>query len=218
PMTLNTWNDTSITFTIAAGATSGFLNVAVAPSMNSSNAVPFTITSQPLPTTVLDQDVGSPNPVGSATYSNGSYTIKGSGSTGSTGDHTDFVYQGLSGDGTIMARVASIPSATGYSQVGLMVRETMQASSTEVSVWNASYLNSRATTGGSTSFQYGPTAPSSLCWLKLVRSGNVFAGYISGNGLDWLQVGTSVTITMASTVYFGMFVGNSYPGVLQTAV
>src|SRR5262249_35849184 len=101
---------------------------------------------------------------------------------------------------------------------GLMVRETMQASSTEVSVWNASYLNSRATTGGSTSFQYGPTAPSSLCWLKLVRSGNVFAGYISGNGLDWLQVGTSVTITMASTVYFGMFVGNSYPGVLQTAV
>src|SRR5262249_18445743 len=155
-------------------------------SMNSSNAVPFTITSQPLPTTVLDQDVGAPNPVGSATYSNGSYTIKGSGSTGSTADHTHFVYQALSGDGTIIARVASIPSATGYSQVGLMVRETMQASSTEVSVWNASYLNSRATAGGSTSFQSGPT-PSSLCWLKLVRSGNVFTGYISGNGLDWSQ-------------------------------
>jgi hypothetical protein len=58
PVTINSWSDTSITITIPSGATSGPLVVSVAPSMNDSNAVVFTVTSQPLPTSWLDQDVG----------------------------------------------------------------------------------------------------------------------------------------------------------------
>src|SRR5712692_2103716 len=47
-MTVNSWSSGSIVFTISGGATSGPLLVSVAPSMNDSNAVDFTVTSQPL--------------------------------------------------------------------------------------------------------------------------------------------------------------------------
>src|SRR4029077_6167424 len=59
PVTVNSWTSTSIVVTIPSGATSGYLLVSVAPSMNDSNAVNFTVTPQPLPSTWLDQDVGS---------------------------------------------------------------------------------------------------------------------------------------------------------------
>src|SRR4029077_17831687 len=58
PVTINTWNNTSISITIPSGASSGPLVVCVAPTMNDSNPVTFTVTSQPLPAGWLDQDVG----------------------------------------------------------------------------------------------------------------------------------------------------------------
>jgi hypothetical protein len=64
---------------IPAGATSGPLLVSVAPSMDDSNAVRFTVTSQALPNTWLDQDIGSVGLVGSATYANDVFTVKGAG-------------------------------------------------------------------------------------------------------------------------------------------
>src|SRR5207302_2782583 len=47
-VTINTWSGTAITITIPSGATSGPLLVSVDPSMNDSNVVRFTLTSQPL--------------------------------------------------------------------------------------------------------------------------------------------------------------------------
>lgn len=58
-VTADSWSDTSVTVTIPAGATTGAMLVSVAPSMNDSNAVRFTVTSQPLPVSWLDQDVGA---------------------------------------------------------------------------------------------------------------------------------------------------------------
>src|SRR5204862_1306078 len=77
PMTVNMWTNTSIIATIPAGATSGPLLVSVAPSMNDSNAIDFTVTTQPLPTPWLDQDVGLVGAVGSASYANGVFTVAG---------------------------------------------------------------------------------------------------------------------------------------------
>src|SRR3989442_4598136 len=78
-VTINTWSGTSISITIPVGATSGPLLVSVAPSMNDSNAVRFTVTSQPLPVSWLDQDVGSVGVAGSANYANGTFTLAGDG-------------------------------------------------------------------------------------------------------------------------------------------
>ena len=49
-VSINSWSSTSITITIPSGAISGPMLVSVAPSMNDSNYIDFTVTSEPLPT------------------------------------------------------------------------------------------------------------------------------------------------------------------------
>jgi hypothetical protein len=49
PTTVNFWSDTSISITMPSGAISGYLVVSVAPGMNDSNPVEFTVSSTPLP-------------------------------------------------------------------------------------------------------------------------------------------------------------------------
>src|SRR5437879_9488150 len=66
PVTISSWSATSVTITIPAGTSSGPLAVLVAPSMNASNPVAFTVTSQPLPSGWLNQDVGHVGVAGSA--------------------------------------------------------------------------------------------------------------------------------------------------------
>src|SRR5208282_4916045 len=103
---INSWSGTSITITIPSGAVSGPLVVTVAPSMNNSNPVRFTVTANLLPNPWLDQDVGPVGPAGSASYSNGTFTIQASGQwIWYTADGMNFAYQPLSGDGTIVARL-----------------------------------------------------------------------------------------------------------------
>jgi len=75
--TASVWSNTSITITVSPGATSGPLVVSVAPTMNASNPVIFTVTSQPLPAGWLDQDIGPVGIAGSASYANRTFTING---------------------------------------------------------------------------------------------------------------------------------------------
>jgi hypothetical protein len=83
----------------------------VAPAMDDSNPVFFTVTTHPLPAGWLDQDIGQVGMTGSASYASGVFTIQGAGQgiySGSTSDSFHFVYQSLPGDGTIVARVVSL--------------------------------------------------------------------------------------------------------------
>ena len=47
----------------------------------------------------------------------------------------------------------------------------------------------------------GITAP---IWLKLVRIGNQFSGYYSSDNVNWIQIGSTVTIAMGATANAGM--------------
>src|SRR5208282_3842773 len=154
---INLWSNTSIVFTVPAGATSGLVVVSVAPSMNDSNPVTLVVTSQPLPSPWLDQDVGVVGTLlGSATYSNGTFTVNGGGAgIGSTADAMHFVYQTLTGDGSIIARLASLQNGPSPSvaQAGVMIRETLSASSKDAFVYyypsyDYASLQFRSATGG----------------------------------------------------------------------
>jgi RHS repeat-associated protein len=219
PMTVKFWGNTSITFTIATGATTGPLVVSVAPNMNDSNALNFTVTSQPLPTPWLDGDVGLVGIAGSATYSSGAFTLKGSGQgIFGVSDHMHFVYQPLTGDGTIVARLVSWTDAG--AQAGVMIRETLSPGSTSayvVDYYDNTYLFARTSTGGNTSQQDNYVTPTLPYWVKVVRSGNTFSGYYSADGVTWAQVGTSQTITMAQTVNVGLAVSSDSNSSLATA-
>ncbi len=215
---INSWGATSISVTIPSGATSGPMLVCVAPSMNDSNYVIFTVTSQPLPTGWLDADIGSVSLAGSATYANGTFTVQGAGSWSfqSTSEKMHFAYQPLSGDGSIVARVVSeTNNSTG---AGVMVRETLTPSSTYAATTYNSYpyFQYRATTGGYSSYQ-NLSSVNLPYWEKLVRSGNTFSSYASPDGVNWTQIGTSQTVSMATNVYIGLGVTSNNTSALATA-
>jgi hypothetical protein len=220
PVRINSWSATAITITIPAGATSGPLLVSVAPSMNDSNAVTFAVTSQPLPTAWLDQDIGSVGLVGSATFVNDVFTVKGAGAgVSSTSDAFHSVYQLLSGDGSIVARVVSWQVNT--SQEGVMIRETLSPGATNgfmyfFPAYGYSEFSYRTSTGGATSSSVTGSMTVPL-WVKLVRSGNSFSAFRSPDGVNWTQQGTSQTITMAQSVYVGLAVSSGSTSTLATA-
>src|SRR2546426_14216 len=218
-VTVSTWSGTSISITIPVGATSGPLLVTIAPSMNDSNAVRFTVTSQPLPVSWLDQDVGVVGLAGSAGYANGTFTVAGAGQgtffTSSDGFH--FVYQSLSGDGTMVARVVSLQGSA--AQAGIMVRETLNAGANHVYLFDYSstiYMTERTSTGASSSYQSLGSGALPY-WIKLARSGNVFTMYSSADGVNWLQLGTSQTVSMAQNAYVGLAVSSRTTSSLATA-
>jgi RHS repeat-associated protein len=221
PVTINSWSNAAITITIPTGATSGYLMVSVAPSMNDSNSVVFDVTSEPLPPYWLDQDVGPFGLSGSATYTGGTFTVSGAGNQiGSTADGMHFVYQPLSGDGTIVARVVSVEPGGTYAQAGVMIRETLASNATMAYVGNTpqygnSYFTYRTTTGASANSSQ-LTAPIPY-WVKLVRSGSTFTAYQAADGVNWVQIGSAQTISMATNVYIGLAVSSNNEGALTTA-
>jgi subtilase family serine protease len=221
-VTINSWSDSSVSITIPVGATSGPLVVTVAPSMNNSNPVNFLVAANPLPASWLDQDVGAVSTAGSASSSNGVFTVKSSGQwIWDVADGMHFVYQPLPGDHTIVARVVSAQGST-YPEAGVMIRETLTAGSTHAYITYepypgpSIYFYDRPFTGASTSYQ-GTPVNSLPYWVKLVRSGNTFSGYISTDGVNWVQVGTTQTISMAQNVYIGLAVSANNNSVLATA-
>jgi subtilase family serine protease len=219
-VTVNSWGASSITITIPSAATTGPLVVTVAPSMTNSNPVTFTVSAQPLPTPWLDQDVGPVGPAGSASYTNGVFTVNASGQyIWANADGMNFAYQPLSGDGTIVARVLTLQGSTGTDSTGVMIRESLSPSSAhmysafaQAGIWTVF----RATTGGSTTGQSisNITMP---YWVKVVRSGNNFSGFGSPDGVNWTQVGPTQTIPMAQNVYIGLAVSSDNNSMLATA-
>src|SRR5208282_2175595 len=222
PATINTWSATSITVTIPAGATSGPLVVSVAPGMNDSNAVVFTVTSQALPSGWLDQDIGSVGVVGNASYNNGTYTVTGGGAEiYGTADAFHYVYRPLIGDGTVVARVASLQGGVGYVAVGVMIRNGLDAGAANAKTadwrsYGGIYFDIRTTEGGSTS-EPGNLNATLPYWVKVTRSGSTFSSYASVDGVTWVQVGTSQTIAMGTNVYVGLGVTSGSTTATATA-
>jgi RHS repeat-associated protein len=200
--TINSWSNTSITSTIPTGSASGYLVVSVAPSMNDSNPVEFTVTTNPLPSGWLDQDIGYDGQPGSSTYSNGVFTIVGGGNSPENAVHFD--YRVLSGDGTIIARVASV-SNNGWG--GVMMRDGLNSGDSSIFLCGcngANLLWSRSVSGGSLT-QISGQQGGLPYWVKLVRTGTDFVGYISADGVSWTPVGGSVPISMSQSIYVGLW-------------
>src|SRR5216684_1412130 len=104
-----TWSDSTISVLVPSGASSGTFALTV--NSQTVNTSSFTVT--PLPSGWSDGDVGSVGLAGSASFGNGTFTVTGAGQgTLGSADGMHFVYQSLSGDGTIVARVASLPSSS----------------------------------------------------------------------------------------------------------
>ncbi|UFS68797.1 M6 family metalloprotease domain-containing protein [Geomonas sp. RF6] len=187
---------------------------------NRGNSAPVTITVSTLPAPWTTLDVGPVTIAGSASYASGTFTLKGSGiDIWGAGDAFRFVYKAMTGDGEIIARVASLQNTNSYAKSGVMMRETLATDSAHVTMdvtpGNGAEFLRRGIAGGTmvSSKKLGVTAP---YWVRLVRSGNTFSGYVSSNGTTWELVGTS-SISMKSTLYVGLVVCSHNTSALSTA-
>ena len=162
-----------------------------------------------LPSPWVEADIGAVPFPGSAQYSSGTFTITGSGADiWGSADAFHYVYQPLSGDGSIQARVGSVQNVNAWAKAGVMIRESLVANARHanmlVSAAKGEALQWRPTTGGSSIGASGSlTAPPR--WVRLDRAGNTFTGYESADGATWTQV-SQQTIAMAADVFVGIAV------------
>ncbi|HTS06826.1 MAG TPA: hypothetical protein VMP68_14705, partial [Candidatus Eisenbacteria bacterium] len=159
-----------------------------------------------LPSGWSDSDIGQVGVAGTAGYASNVFTLQAGGSSvlATSTDAFHFVYQPLSGDGSIVARVVS---KNNYSaQAGVMIRETLSATSNyfmTLNTFSGTAFNSYRVSGGTSSYTSDGSAALPE-WMKVTRSGNTFSAYLSTDGVNWTQLGGSQTISMAQNVYIGL--------------
>jgi hypothetical protein len=173
-----------------------------------------------LPPPWAGQDIGSVGVAGSDAESGGLFTVGGAGADiWGTMDAFRYVYEPLSGDGSIVAHVTGLGNTNAWAKAGVMIRETLSADSkfADVVVTPASgtAFQRRTTTGASASSTTGPAGAAPL-WVKIERAGNLFTGSVSSDGVTWTVIGSD-TIAMAATVYIGLAVTSHDATVATTA-
>lgn len=164
-----------------------------------------------LPAGWLEADIGSPGLLGSTTYSNGTWTINGGGADICTSDQSHFVWKPLSGDAIITAQVLNVANSSS-AQAGVTLRNDLTQGTPEVSVLATTNTGVtfqwRSAAGGGCSYQVAVglqnlTVP---VWVQLVRSGNNFSGYLSTNGVDFIQIGSTQTVPLNLATLGGLMV------------
>jgi len=158
-----------------------------------------------------DSDIGAVQNAGSASYApinNNTYLVTGQGTRiGSTADSFHYTYQQVTGDFTLIARLASVSGT--LSNTGIMMRESLDAGSATATMVVGSTgsriaaFGSRISTGAAMSWTGGNQYSYMPVWLKLQRAGNTITGSQSSDGVTWFTVGTA-TIPMAATYYIGL--------------
>ena len=105
--------------------------------------------SSPLPSPWADADVGSPAVAGAASYSNGVFTVDGSGADiwGSS-DQFNYVSQPLTGDGSIVAQVTSQSDTDPWAKAGVMIDQS-------TTTGGLPYALLAVTPGNGIHFEYG---------------------------------------------------------------
>ena len=178
--------------------------------------------SSALPLPWVNRDIGAVGAVGGAGFDSASstFTVTGAGAdVWGSADALHFAYQARSGNGSIVARVASIQNVNAWTKAGVMIRETLSAGSTHafmlVSPGKGLAFQGRPATGGASVSTPGAagTAP---YWVRLDRSGNVFTAYQSTDGTNWTLVGIQ-TIAMGQNVFVGLGVSSHVSSTTATA-
>ena len=161
-----------------------------------------------VPSPWVSQDVGAASPAGSASFSNGVFTVNGAGADiWGTADAFQFVNQPISGDLTLVARVTTVENTSPVAKAGIMLRTSTAAGSAHVILdlrptGDIEFMT-RGTTGAATTWLNSATqfAPA---WLRLVRSGSTVTASVSANGSTWSTVGS--TTFNSGTVLVGLVV------------
>lgn len=164
-------------------------------------------------------DVGTP---GSFSAAGENVAVSGSGADiWGSADAFQFVYTKMTGDGQIVAKVASLEDVDDWTKAGLMMRETLDAGSkhafiTKTARNGVSFQRRVATESDHTTIGDAPMP----IWLKLTRQNDgdayEYTSYYSPDGNTWTEVGQE-RIAMADEIYVGIAVTSHKQGTLAQA-
>jgi regulation of enolase protein 1 (concanavalin A-like superfamily) len=165
-------------------------------------------------------DIGAPALAGNASASGNAFTINAAGvDIWGTADQFQFVYQQISGDVDVRARVDNVSYASSWSKAGVMIRSSLSAGAAHgyalVSAGKGVAFQRRPSGSSESSHTAGAytTAPQ---WVRLVRSGTTLTAYSSTDGATWTTIGSD-TIALGSTAYVGIAVTSHNASAVTTA-
>ena len=157
---------------------------------------------------------------GDATAAAGTFSVTGSGAdVWGTADAFHYAYTSLTGDGTIVARVATIQQGiNSWVKAGVMIRESLAAGSPHAFMLGSASKGmafQRRAIANDISASTAGSLSAAPRWVKLQRNGNLFSAYESADGVTWTLVGTD-SITMGTTVFVGLAVTSHATGAAAT--
>jgi hypothetical protein len=183
------------------------------------SSAPANLTVTGLPAPWQAADIGSVGVAGSATISGGLYAVAGAGQINGSADSFRFLYQTMSGDGKIDARVSSAQNTGKTGSVGVMIRESLTSGSEYafmgISPDGTFRWQRRSNTGHTTASTTSGAGTPPKAWARLVRTNGILYGYQSTNGITWTLV-NSHSITMATNIYIGLAVASGTSAVLNS--
>jgi hypothetical protein len=169
-------------------------------------------------------DVGAVTLAGSATSSNGVWTISGDGSDiWGTADSFQFLHQKASESGAITVRVADLQNTSPFAKAGLMVRDGLEANAAtvifDVKPDGGLELMWRQSAGAAMQFLAGGSAGLPV-WLRLEwgRRNTISTGveaWTSQDGLRWTMIGAAPNVSATPDV--GVAITSHDSGQLTTA-
>ncbi|HXR03333.1 MAG TPA: chitobiase/beta-hexosaminidase C-terminal domain-containing protein, partial [Verrucomicrobiae bacterium] len=202
----------------AVAAENGFVNSAVA-------SASFVNSQNYPPPPWLTGDIGAVGLTGSAFFSNGVFIVSGSGADiWNTADAFRFVYQPMTNNCDIRARVTSQTATDPWAKAGVMIRDSLDPGAADgimpITPGNGFDFQYRSQGGtaaaGNVSGGAINAAPNN--WVRLTRTNNTFNAYISADGVNWTQVGSPTTLSLTNTVYYvGLAVCAHNNGLISTA-
>ncbi|OWW27408.1 hypothetical protein B4Q04_07075 [Zobellia sp. OII3] len=185
-----------------------------------------------LPDTWANSDIGSVQIAGETCFENGRYEVTASGTDiWSSADEFHYVYRELTGDGEIVAQVMSLEATSVWAKAGVMMRNDLDANSVLAQMVISPNPNNLGGVGhsfqdrpvkgaamGSANFTTPQSVPGGFPhYVRLVRSGNTFTGYVSETNGNWTLVGSKV-LPMDETIFVGLATTSHNDDELTTAV
>ncbi len=162
-------------------------------------------------------DIGSVGKRGSASIhpQSGVVTVSGSGdNVWGKKDSLQYVWQKLSGNGTITVHVLNFDNTSDFALAGVMVRESLKIDSAmallAVTPGKGCGLVHRPTNGSDCVWAGGAGHP----WLRLVRDGSGITAMVSKDGANW-SVHAKATVALPEEVMIGLAVSSHHNGRLD---
>lgn len=165
--------------------------------------------SEPVPLGTTVSLIGSSIAAGTATAvvgGNGAFVLSSDGGN-LFGENNGFLFFHVpfSGDGEIRARVTGLSAVAGGSNIGLMVRDSLQPNAlyASIAVYQDSLRRQHLTEVDGNPTDYSVSgAP--MVWLKMARHGALFSAFSSADGLAWQPMGKPFAIGLGPNVLFGL--------------